>query len=200
MAKSWSKKPEDVPVEKLRKASIASYKNACELLEDSQILLAGTRYARSVVMSILSEEEFAKAFFLHSCAFQPRWDSAIWKALISHGGKQALPEAMRQFMPIIEKKIIDVLNKASFISTPYKDFMTEDVVNEISDPLIESHIKNKQIDKIKQSKIYVSISRDGDIESLPSSNKEEATGHLQQAEEFKSILERAYGEIGVIYA
>ena len=166
MAKSWSRNPEEVPVEDLRSSSIGSYKNACSLLEDSKVLFGGNRYERSVAMSILAEEEFAKAFFLHSCAFQPRWDSVIWKALLSHGGKQALPEAMRKFIPIIEKqiknnKMIDSINQVSFVSTPYYNFMTQDAVNEISDPIINFHIKNREVDKIKQSKIYVSINRDG---------------------------------------
>lgn len=203
MAKDWAKFGDDIPVKELVNSSIACYKNACDLLFDAEILYKNDRCSSSIVFSILSEEEFSKSFMLHSCSLQPRWDSAIWKALINHGDKQALSEGMRQLMDLVQKQIknndfISRMNKISLVPCFGHNFLTEKAVGEVIAPLKKSHVKSKEIDKYKQSKLYVSIGKDGDVTGTPSSEKTEAAKYISLTKEFKCIVEKAYSETEIV--
>jgi len=95
---NWSDKMTPALRIAIQRVAHASYLNACELIKDAMVLRREGRYARAGALTILSEEEFSKAFILLVCLEQNRWDSVIVDALRKHPEKQGVANGMREYM------------------------------------------------------------------------------------------------------
>lgn len=176
-------------------ASLAAYKNACELLKDSDVLLHASRFDRSAVLSILAEEEFSKAFFLIVCMMQNRWDSVIFHALKRHPEKQSLSDAMKVYFDWFIENYNRVMTRNQFGFVPIRPAQMpgqkwlDDWVGKT-----KKNVKKARLEHFKQSLLYVNLDKDARVTSEPGRlNRKTAEDVINEARKFKEIVELALG-------
>jgi len=173
-------------------SSEAALKNGTALLEEANILFDHNKFARTVSLAILGEEELAKALILKVFGTNGRWDKFIYQALKSHPDKQSYSRStialvkefqklqlygnnlVAPFSPNLEKKAEALAHKAK------KEFG-----------------KKQRLDKKKQNAQFVKIGKDGKANHLPSFfSKREAAETINDCVRFKAVVENAFGLVG----
>jgi len=189
----WSDKVTPALKTTFQQVAHASYLNACELIKDAMVLRREGRYARAGALTILSEEEFSKAFILLVCLEQNRWDSVIVDALRRHPEKQGIASGMREYMAWLLKNHEKVMkmNQISFVPlTPATLPGRQQLEEIIAKTKQEIGIKRK--DKLKQSLLYVGFNRKAEITSDPREvDMSTVENCLNETKKFKEVVKLA---------
>jgi AbiV family abortive infection protein len=166
--------------------------NASEMLDDAKMLVSNQRFCRGYAISILAQEEFAKAFILCSCALQPRWDAEVWKALRDHAPKQAVLEVMERYANWFTQRNSFALqhNATALIPKPVPRMPAAAELASWLSEVKASVIKQRTIDRSKQEAFYVGIGRDGKVSSTPSCTGDQAAAQLQKAANFQLLTDQ----------
>ena len=191
--RDWSDKMTPALKTAIQQVAHASYLNACELMKDSMVLKREGRYARAGALTILSEEEFSKAFILLVCLEQNRWDSVIVDALRRHPEKQGIANGMREYMAwLVENhERVMKMNQISFVPLTPATFPGRQRLEEII-AKTKQEIGIKRKDKLKQSLLYVGFNRKADITSDPREvDMSMVENCLNETKKFKEIVELA---------
>lgn len=171
----------------LEKTAQAAYENGCELSKDARLLFDAHRYSRATALAILAEEEFCKAFTLKQSALNRRWDSTIYNALHNHANKQGLAEAVVNYIDWEEEEA----QRLGGFRSEYPDVSKSTEI--VAAAKERSHKRVK--DKLKQDALYVSIFKDGKINSLPTEiTKEDAESCLLFTEKFQDKVSLLFGD------
>lgn len=183
----WKKDVDEQLMKDLELAAHAAYDNGCELSLDARLLFESHRYSRATALAILAEEEFSKAFTLKLSADNKRWDSALYASLRSHAIKQGLAEAVVNYIEV-EKA------KARWIGGFTSAYPDEKKVKEVV-AAAKERLRKPVKDHLKQDALYVSISKEGKIKSIPKNiTREEAENSLFQTELFKINVDILFGD------
>lgn len=183
----WTKNVDEQLTKDLELAAHAAYDNGCELSIDARLLFESDRYSRATALAILAEEEFSKAFTLKLSAENKRWDSALFDSLRSHAIKQGLAEAVVNY---IEREKARARWLGGFSSA----FPDEKKVKEVV-AAAKLRLRNPVKDHLKQDALYVSISKEGKIKSIPKNiTRKEAENSLFETELFKINVDILFGD------
>ena len=183
---------------------IACIRNGERLLEDAQLLCDFGRVASAYALSMLSQEEFAKAFLMNLAkeGVIP-WSREIWKSMQDHTCKHLLVLIMEFLNPSLDDFITRIKsNRRNPTFPPHvADAMNIYRHEKIgrcesrnwvwSDPpeydTTAKSVANGNLDKKKQNALYVRLTKTGEVTSLPSwvtieiaENELERTKRLQQ--------------------
>lgn len=174
----------------------ACINNGERLLEDCEFLFEDSRYPTAKALAILAQEEFAKAYILRLVIKGAiPWSNELLKATRIHTCKQLMGVVMKYLFvsweeltgPLQENddivlpiQIADSLNIICHEKILNSGFEDDDFKYDKQ----AKKISSGKIDKIKQNAIYVSISKDGAIESFPESYAEE----VEKEREYAKIL------------
>lgn len=167
----------------------ACLNNASSTLEDARLLMGSSRCHRSYALAILAQEECAKCFMLCTCALQPRWDLAVWKALRQHERKQALVEVMERYVNwfIQHNAFALKLNESALIPAPVSYTPQPEEFAAWRSEVHKSVIEKDSVDRAKQRAFYVAIDKNGKVSSVPSCTQEQASAQLQKATTFQQV-------------
>lgn len=183
----WKKDVDEQLTKDLELAAHAAYDNGCELSIDARLLFESHRYSRATALAILAEEEFSKAFTLKLSADNKRWDSTLYDSLRSHAIKQGLAEAVVNFIEA-EKA------KARWIGGFTSAYPDEKKAKEFV-AAAKKRLRKPVKDHLKQDALYVAISKEGKIKSIPKNiTREEAENSLFQTELFKINVDILFGD------
>lgn len=168
----------------LSKAVRACIENGNRLLEDAEWL--GTERPASVALCILAQEEFAKAFLLYlACEGIVPWTAKVRKSLRNHKHKHLLGVIMDWISPSDDEFFDRIERKQEHVTLPAHvtdamKFYIEDTQprGHITCPPAPSNPVAKGIvqgdrDKRKQDVLYVRMSEDGNVISVPTQIKPE---------------------------
>lgn len=171
---------------KLSKAIRASLENGDRLVDDARYLQDYERYATSYALSILAQEEYAKAFLLHLIeADAIPWTSEVRRLLHDHTCKQLLASIIDFLEPDIDDIIswLESWEEARYrfpphISDALNIIRHEKVPREAKRSWIGEddppcapkarRIANGYLDRQKQCALYVRIGKGGQVASTPS--------------------------------
>lgn len=194
----------------------ASLKNGDRLLNDAELLLYPDSAPTAFVLSVLAQEEFAKAFLLHlvetNCI---PWNNDIKGVLNDHSCKQLVglildflnPDTdvflermdlknIGKKRPLLPPHILDTLNvirHEKVAKNSRSDWI--DSAEAPCDPTVKK-ISDGDFDKLKQDAIYVRIGRTGVVVSEPTRiNPELAEIEFEKAKRFRSLQ----GPMGLDY-
>ncbi|PIU22914.1 MAG: hypothetical protein COT13_05845 [Chloroflexi bacterium CG08_land_8_20_14_0_20_45_12] len=203
----------------LFEAISASLENGDRLLEDAQYLLDFERYPTAYALSILAQEEFAKAFLLHLIdAGAIPWNSEVRRTLRDHTCKQLFAVVMDFLEPDFDEfirrlkgdksmdlrfpaRISGALNIIRYEKVPRQD---ESAWKMESDPSCDPQareVADGQIDKRKQDALYVRLAKNGQVASIPSRiGATEATEEFEKAARLGRVLSRHEGEISCTFS
>ncbi len=166
--------------DRLLKAMSACVENGRRLHQDAE-WLATERSATVVSLCILAQEEFAKAFLLHLVreGIIP-WSTKVRDSLYNHSHKQLIGFIMEWLSPSDDEWAARIgripgdpifpANVADAMKLYVKKVQPQGHIScppAPSDPLAKS-IADGDRDKIKQDALYVRLSEDGDVISVPS--------------------------------
>lgn len=172
-----------------------TYINACALREDAIRLFDAKSYPRSAALAILAEEEFSKAFIMLTCAENGRWDSIIFASLRKHSNKQAMSEAMLDYMAWFVdnyKRVIE-RNRSSFIPMHPAIHPGSEKMNQFIDKA-KNIIAKPARDYLKQDAFYVGINENAQVINTPNTvGQEEAEQCLNTSGKFQVVVEIALG-------
>ena len=165
--------------DRLLKAMSACVENGQRLHQDAE-WLATDRSATVVSLCILAQEEFAKAFLLHLVreGIIP-WSTKVRDSLYNHSHKQLIGFIMEWLSPSddewdarivrIQADFIFPADVADAMKLYVKKVQPQGHIScppAPSDPMAKS-IADGDRDKIKQDALYVRLSEDGDVISVP---------------------------------
>jgi len=200
----------------LTKAIDASLKNGDRLLNDAELLLYPDSAPTAFVLSVLAQEEFAKAFLLHlvetNCI---PWNNDIKRVLNDHSCKQLVglildflnPDTdvflermdlknIGKKRPLLPPHILDALNvirHEKVAKNSRSDWI--DPAEAPCDPTVKK-IADGDFDKLKQDAIYVRIARTGAVVSEPTRiSPELAEIEFEKAKRFRGLQ----GPMGLDY-
>lgn len=198
----------------LNKAIEASLRNGERILNDAEMLLYPESAPTAFALSVLAQEEFAKAFLLYLVETQcVLWDNNIVRALNDHSCKQLMcllidflsPDIDKflERMPAIERKqpilpvhIIDTIN---IIRHEKLDRSSRSDWIDPEDPHLEPIVKkiaDGDFDKLKQDALYVRIGHAGEVVSEPNKiTLKLAETELEKAKRFSHVLYHDNGQI-----
>ncbi len=183
----WIKTVDEKLRNKLKLAAQAAYDNGCELCKDARLLFESHRYSRALALAILAEEEFSKAFTLKLSAENKRWDSTLYNSLRDHASKQGIAQAVVNYISWEKAKARELGGFKS--AYPDANKVREVVAAE------KAQLSKKVKDRLKQSALYVSITKDGKINSLPKKlTREDAEKSLLDTESFQTNVAILLGD------
>ena len=173
----------DVPKHDLCAAIRASFENAERLLQDAGYLLEYGCFPTSYALSILAQEEFAKAFLLHLAHIKViPWDSDVCQALRQHTCKQLVAMIMEylnseweRYLATLEiprqktfpRHIADALNIIRHEKIPRERAFSWLEDEEAICDSEARRIADGSVDKQKQNAFYVDVAKTGQIASTP---------------------------------
>jgi AbiV family abortive infection protein len=165
---------------------IECVRNGKRLLDDAQLLFDFGRVPSAYAISMLSQEEFAKAFILLLVKDGAiPWNREIWKSTQDHTCKQLLIVVMEYLNPTIEEFIDWV--KSDNLERPFTPSVADAIniyrhekvrrwqnanwvwAEETRYDATASKIARGVIEKRKQNALYVRLTKTSDIACLPSS-------------------------------
>lgn len=169
----------EIDKNRLSRAMSACVENGQRLHQDAEWL--GTdRSATMVALCILAQEEFAKAFLLHMvCEGIVPWTAKVRESLRNHKNKQLMGLIMEWLSPSDDEFFARTKRKPgdsilpAYASDAMKLYVEKvQPQGHISCPPVASNpmaksIANGDRDKEKQDSLYVSLSEDGDVLSVP---------------------------------
>lgn len=187
----WIKTVDEKLQKDLEHVAQAAFDNGCELLNEARFLFESDRYSRATALSILAEEELSKAFIVKMSASNKRWDSNIYLSLRRHADKQGIAEALVKYILWL-KQTTELLGGLAWTFSDETKF--KEVV-----AAAKKRLRKPVKDHLKQDALYVSLSEDGKIQSVPKDiTRDDASGSLLSTETFHAMVailfedERAY--------
>jgi len=170
------------------KSSDACLQNGKRLCEDAQWMFDIEHLPSAYALSILAQEEFAKAFLLHLIGEHViPWNTEVQRSLRDHSCKHLLVLIMDWLQPPIEEflaKLKEPFNKQEEPSFPSHVASALNIYRHekirrwksqnwcwLEDPDYDSgaqKVGDGHVDRLKQDALYVRISKTGEIASLPS--------------------------------
>src|SRR5690606_33518710 len=198
-------------------SAIAAVRNGTRLTEDAEFLLDLERFGSAYALSILAQEEFAKAFLL-SCVASGAlpWSERVRHALRDHVCKNLttmvldflcpdLDEFLRRYRadsttddpwklppPVVDA--VHVLVHERFPRARRLDWLSPDDA-----PLDRKTIEiaGGSLDRRKQDAIYVDIDRNGQVHSSPENvSRKHALEELERAQRIGRDLRPQDGKVG----
>lgn len=185
----------------------AALKNADRLVDDARWLLDVERFPSAHALSILAQEEYAKAFLLYLIQIEAiPWNSEVRRTITNHTCKQLLALIMDHLEPEWDEFLRRMKNKYEFKS--YFPPHVADALHIIryekvprrgqwawiddDDPPCDPKprkIANGQVDKEKQDALYIRIGKTGHVISTPFRiTAEEAKRELEKAERVGRVI------------
>lgn len=167
---------------------VATLENGDRLLEDAKSMLEWERFPTSYALAILAQEEFAKVFLLHLVGegIIP-WTAKVHESLRNHWHKQLIGLIMEWLKPSDDEFFTRIKKRPGDYTLPahVADAMKLYVEKvqpkghiscppDASDPRAKS-VADGDRDKMKQDAIYVRLSKDGDVISVPTQVTPEMT-------------------------
>ncbi|SDK08154.1 abortive infection protein, AbiV family [Methylophilus rhizosphaerae] len=184
---SWTKAVDEKLKNDLELTAHAAYDHGCELIKDARMLFESHRYSTALALAILAEEEFSKAFTLKQSAENLRWDSTVYNSLRDHASKQGLAQAVVNY--IAWEKARARASGGFKSAYPDANKVREIVAAE------KAQLNQKLKDRRKQDALYVSITKDGKIQSLPKKFiREDAEKGLLDTENFQDNVALLLGD------
>ncbi|QDC44764.1 AbiV family abortive infection protein [Methylophilus medardicus] len=184
---SWTRSVDEKLKNDLEISAQAVYDHGCELIKDARLFFESHRYSSALALAILAEEELSKAFVLKQSAENLRWDSTVYNSLRDHASKQGLAQAVVNY---IEWEKARARALGGFKSA-YPD------ANKVRDIVAaeKAQLRQKVKDRCKQDALYVSITKDGKIQSLPKKfTREDAEKSLLDTEKFQDNVALLLGD------
>lgn len=199
----------------LSKAIEASLCNGERILNDAEMLLYPESAPTAFALSVLAQEEFAKAFLLYLVETKCiPWDSNIGKALNDHTCKQLMC-LLLDFISLEVDRLLERMGAIEKREGPFLPVHIIDTINIIrhekldrnsrsdwidpEDPHLEPIVKkiaDGDFDKLKQDALYVRIGRTGEVVSEPNKiTLELAETELEKARRFSRVLYRDDGQL-----
>jgi AbiV family abortive infection protein len=190
----------------------ASFENASRLCEDGQYLLEYGCSPSAYALSILAQEEYAKAFLLILVQGKSiPWNPDVCVALRNHTCKQLVGTIMEY----LENEWEDYLATLKLRGTPLFPPHIADAINIIRHEKVPREnatvwlwdeaspcdkkarrISDGKIDKQKQNALYVDVGKTGQVSSTPLSiSKEHASAELEKAKRLRAVFSREDGNI-----
>lgn len=195
--------PEETQRIRFSKTIRACIENGERLLEDARWWLADERSPTITALCILAQEEFAKAFLLYLvCEGVIPWTAKVRESLHSHKHKQLIglimeglsssndaffdrmtiePRDHKSLPPHITdamKLYVEKVRPRTHISCPPA----------VSDQIAKSIARGDR-DRIKQDALYVGLSDDGDVLSVPSAiTHDMAAEELEKTKRLKDLV------------
>lgn len=185
-------------------------KNGTRLLDEAELLEFETPLATRFFLSIIAQEEFAKAFLLYLVKIDViLWNRFILRATLDHRCKQLVGVILDFLTPdtdLFLKRLNDsVLNKipldfprkvvdAIIILRHEKIGRWESntwVWAEVPDyDKVAKSIAEGRLDKMKQDALYVALGKDGSVKKTPrNTNKKNAEEEYERARRFERLFE-----------
>lgn len=193
------------------KSAKACLANAQRLLDDAELMELEKPPTTALSLSILSQEESAKAFLLYLIASGAiPWNQYVRRSLNDHRSKQLMTIILDRFNPCDEEwdryfksmklpsqddfihKIGDVLNIYYYEKIERWGGRTWNWDNDLHYDPKAKRIHDGSIDRIKQSAIYIKIGKDG--QAFP------VTASKVQLEEAKNAAKRYQGFVSDLIA
>lgn len=192
------------------KSSDACLQNGERLWEDARHMSDFEHLPSAYALSILAQEEFAKAFLLHLIGEHIiPWNTEIQRSLQDHSCKHLLVLVMDWLNPPTEE-FIATLKKPLELEEPYSPSHVASALNIyrhekigrwesrnwcwVEEPEYDSAAKKVSqgyIDRLKQDALYVRISKTGEIASLPSAiTGNEVEKELEKSERLGELVKQ----------
>ena len=164
---------------------IACLGNGERLLEDAQLLYDFGRVASAYALSMLSQEEFAKAFLMDLAreGVIP-WSVEVWKSMQDHTCKQLLVLVMEFLNPSIDDFLTRIKSNSGnptfppYVADAMNIYRHEKIGQWKSRNWVWSEppeydatakkVADGNLDRKKQNALYVRLTRTGEIANLPS--------------------------------
>ena len=189
--------------------------NAERLLDDARYLFDFERYPSAFVLSVLAQEEYAKAFLLHLIDVNAiPWTPEVRRMLRDHTAKQLLstimdflqPPDFDDFVIWVEKRsewaekrkesgytippqIRDALNIIRHEKVPkQREWTWIDKEDPPCDPQARK-VADGDIDRQKQDALYVRVGKTGETISSPTHiTKERASAEIEKTKKLSQVL------------
>jgi len=171
----------DMDKNRLLQAISACVENGQRLYEDAECLVEAERSTTAVALCIVAQEEFAKAFLLHLvCEGIIPWTTKVRESLYNHRYKQLVGLIMEWLRPSEDEFTarlamgLDDRTLPTHVADAMKLYV-EKVVPQghiscppaAGDPIARNIVDGDR-DKTKQDALYVRLSKDGAVISVPS--------------------------------
>ncbi|MEF2146683.1 AbiV family abortive infection protein [Aquilutibacter rugosus] len=172
----------------LEASFIKCVSNADDQVDGARLLLEGGNFRLAYSNSILALEEYGKALMLHSCADMGRWDEDIFKALACHKTKQAMGTVLVNYMDwFMEQNQFRIWLNVEAGQAVQLDIGPPVEFDRWIDQA-RKEIKRGKVERSKQRALYVDISRDGRVQSVPSISEAIADEAFKRAEKAKEAM------------
>ncbi|MBA1148318.1 AbiV family abortive infection protein [Ectothiorhodospiraceae bacterium WFHF3C12] len=191
MSKGWSHEVTPKKRRKLASSAVACRENGASYLRDADTLADAGKFDRALALAILGEEELAKAFILHSAAFQQRWDEPLFKSLTQHELKQQLAEAMRIYVKEAWSFIRSQQHQLVPPPMPSRGAVDQDALRRA---MHQARQGKRERERQKHRSLYVSINGDGSVDSKPSATEQEYLEAREEARQMLDVVDSAFEE------
>lgn len=182
--------------------------NAGRLLDDARYLCDFEKYPSSFALSVLAQEEYAKAFLLHLIEVGAiPWTPEVRRILHDHTAKQLLSTIMDFLQPpdfdefelwmkkreesghAIPPNIRDALNIIRHEKIPREgEWSWIDEEDQPCDPQARK-VADGHLDRQKQDALYVRVGKTGQTACTPNNiSKERAASELEKTERLSQLL------------
>lgn len=192
---------------RLRQAMKACVENGQRLHQDAEWLRLDDRSATAIALCILAQEEFAKAFLLHLvCEGTIPWTAKVRESLRNHRHKQLIGLIMDWLNPSDDVHSARIAMGPTIATIPphiadavahyVEKVLQQGYVSYSSaaiDPIAKS-VAGGDRDKAKQDSLYVGLSEDGDVISVPSSvNIDAVEAELERTKRLSDLVDPLRG-------
>ncbi|MBD3376609.1 AbiV family abortive infection protein [candidate division KSB1 bacterium] len=187
----------------------ACIQNGRRLLDDAEHLYEWERNSSSLALAILAQEEFAKAYIFKLIQEDAiPWCKEVRRATNNHSCKHLMGIVMEYLFTPIEDWMLrekEYKKRASEFRLPPK---VADALNIFCHEKIHRwksvnwgwgmepiygkeaiKISEGKFDKIKQNALYVSVTKDGDLNNLPDCDESEVTKNIEYAKLLQEVAE-----------
>ena len=195
--------------QKYTRAINACFKNGRRLLDEAEMLEFEDPVATKYFLSIIAQEEFAKAFLLYLVKLEViPWNKFIYRATRDHCCKQLVgiiidflapdddlflkrmyDSILRKIPSTLPKKVADAINILR-----HEKIRRWELANWFwdEDPDYEKEVESiasGRIDKKKQDAIYISLGKDGAVANTPDNiDKKEVCREYERARRFEGFV------------
>lgn len=193
----------------LFKAAAATSANARRLLREAELLEFENPAATPLYLSLIAQEELAKAFLLYLSARQViPWSAHILRATRDHTSKQLLTIVLDHLSPDIDtflSRMREAVAAGTTLVLPNKVFDALYVLRYekigrwegqewmwVAQPQWDRAalaVSEGKLDRWKQDALYVRLGRNGTVAHIPNTTRDVFRGAFQKAERIGRTLE-----------
>jgi len=184
--------------------------NGTRLLDEAELLEFETPLATKFFLSVIAQEEFAKAFLLYLVKIDAiLWNRFILQATMNHRCKQLvgiildflapdtdlflkrINDAILNKIPLdFPKKVVDAIHILRYEKIGRWESNAWGWVEDPNYDKVAESIAEGYLDKMKQDALYVALGKDGSIKRTPkNTNKKNAEEEYERARRFEMLLE-----------